>query len=139
MKRDSGPDRHDHSSNAAFLDVEFHVWNAAEKRPLTRKVQGRLTNISPKGACLQINQTLIDGYHLMLNDDTGGCTPLVLDLPPSPEGAPFTIKAQILWYNRIPPGGAFHFNVGLKFIDLSPSDRKQLENLTRSASLAAKV
>ena len=138
MRKDSSPDRRSTARNAASIDVEFHVWDAAENKPLTRKVAGRLTNISQKGACLQTGQTLIDGHHLMRDADVEGSTPLVLDLPPGSEGTPFTLKAQILWYNRIlPPDGTFHFNVGLKFIELSPGERKQLESLIRSASTPA--
>jgi hypothetical protein len=138
MKKDSDPDRRSVSRSTASIDLEFHVWDAVEEKPLTRKVQGRLTNISPKGACLQTNQPLIDGYHLMRDNDLEGGTPLILDLPASPEGQPFTIKSQVLWYNRISPEGPFHFNVGLKFIDLSPTERKQLEDLIRSASTTSK-
>ncbi len=139
MKKSSGPDRSGLSRNAPFIDVEFHVYGAEEKRPLTRKVHGRLTNISPKGACLQTDQTLIDGYHLMLDDDIEGGTPLILDLPPSSEGTPLSLKAQVLWYNRIASEGPFHFSIGLKFIDLSPTERKQLENVLRSASTASQA
>ena len=134
MKKDSDPDRRSVGRNAATIDVEFRAWDAVEERPLTRKVPGRLTNISPKGACLQTGQPLIDGYHLMRDKDIEGGTPLILDLPASPEGAAFTIKAQVLWYNRISSEGPFHFNLGLEFVDVSPAEQKQLENLIRSAS-----
>ena len=134
MRKDSGPDRRSTARNAASIDVEFHIWDTVEKKPLTRKVPGRLTNISSKGACLQTGETLIDGHHLMRDDDVEGATPLVLDLPPASDGTPFTLKAQILWYNRIAPEGPFHFNVGLKFFELSPAERKQLDTLIRSAS-----
>jgi hypothetical protein len=138
MKKDSDPDRRSVSRSTASIDVEFHVWDAVEKKPLTRKVQGRLTNISPRGACLQTNQPLIDGYHLMRDNDLEGGTPLILDLPASPVGGPFTIKSQVLWYNRISPEGPFHFNVGLKFVDISLTERKQLEDLIRSTSMTPK-
>jgi hypothetical protein len=139
MKKDSGPDRRGLSRTAPFVDVAFHVYGAEEKRPLTRKVRGRLTNISPKGACLQTDQTLIDGYHLMLDDDIEGGTPLIIELLPSSEGTPLVLKAQVLWYNRIASERPFHFSIGLKFIDLSPAERKQLENLLRSASTTSKA
>ena len=138
MKKDSNPERRSVSRNEASIDLEFHVWDAAEKRPLTPKVQGRLTNISPRGACLQIGQPLIEGYHLMRDNDPEGNTPLVLELPASPEGGPFTIKSQVLWYNRIPSEGRFRFNVGLTFVDLSPTERKQLEDLIRFKSTPPK-
>lgn len=134
MKKDSGPDRRSVIRSTASIDLEFHVWDEVEKKPLTRKVRGRLTNISPKGACLQTNEPLIDGYHLMRDNDPEGGTPVILDLPASPEGAPVAIKSQVLWYNRVQSEGPFHFNVGLKFVDISPAERKQLEDLLRSTS-----
>jgi len=138
MKTDLGPNRRILARNAAAIDVEFHVWDAVEKKPLTRKVPGRLTNISPKGACLQTMQTMIDGYHLMLDDDIEGGTPLVLDLPPTLESASITLKAQVQWYDRVPGEDPFRFHVGLKFVDVSPPERKQLEDLIRSTSAVPK-
>jgi hypothetical protein len=123
---------------AASIDTQFHVYDAAEKRPLTRKVPALLTNLSAKGACLETGQTLIDGYHLMLNDDFEGETPLILDLPASGDGGPFTLKARVLWYNRIPGQTQFRFRVGIKFIDVSAEQKKQLENLIRTATTSAK-
>lgn len=139
MKKDSHPDRRSLTRNVASIEVEFHVWDKAEKRSLTRKVSGRLTDISSKGACLQTNQTMIDGYHLMLHEDLEGGTPLILAFPSSPEDTPFSIKAQVLWYNRVAAEEDFHFQVGLKFIDLSPPERKQIETLLKSASAAPKA
>jgi len=123
---------------AVSIDVQFHVYDAAEKRPLTRKVAGLLTNLSAKGACLETGQTLIDGYHLMRDDDVEGGTPLIIDLPASGDGGPFILKAKVLWYNRIPGGTQFHFRVGIKFIDVSPEEKKNLENLIRTATTSAK-
>ena len=123
---------------AASIDTQFHVYDAAEKRPLTRKVPALLTNLSPKGACLETGHTLIDGYHLMLDDDFEGETPLILDLPASGDGSPFTLKARVLWYNRIPGETQFRFRVGIKFVDLSAEEKKQLENFIRTATTPAK-
>ncbi|MGE5252440.1 MAG: PilZ domain-containing protein [Planctomycetaceae bacterium] len=124
--------------NAASIDVHFHVYNTVEKKPLTPKVPGLLVNLSAKGACLEIGQPMIDGYHLMRDDDVEGATPLFLDLPASGDRGPFLLKARVLWYNRIPGGTQFHFRVGIKFIDVSPEEKKALENLIRTATTSAK-
>jgi hypothetical protein len=117
------------------IDVEFHIWDATAKRPLTRKVSGKLVNISSKGACLQTNKTLIDGHHLLRDEGVEGDTPLILDLPPSSESGPWTIQARVLWYNRNEESGSqYSFSVGLTFKDLSPAERKQLEELVKSAA-----
>ncbi len=123
---------------AASIQVQFHVYGTAEKRPLTRKEPGLLVNLSIKGTCLEIGQPMIDGYHLMRDDDVEGGTPLILDLPASGDSGPFTLKAKVLWYNRIPGETQFRFRVGIKFIDISPEEKKNLENLIRTATTAAK-
>ena len=139
MGKEPVPERRSLARSAVSIDVQFHVYDSAEKKPLTRKVPGRLTNISAKGACLETSQTLIDGYHLMLHDDIDGGTPLLLDLPAGGDGSPFTLKAGVLWYNRIPGGTDFRFSVGIKFVDVSPEEKKQLENLIRTATASRKT
>ena len=100
LKKYLGLERRKHSRYSAAVDVEFQVWDSAEQKPRTDKVQGRLTDISPIGACLQTNHMLIQGHHLHLDNDPAGNTPLVLTLSPSVEGDSWTIKAQVLWYNK---------------------------------------
>ena len=139
MEKKTFSERRSENRKTASIDVQFHVYGVAEKRPLTRKVPGVLVNLSVKGACLEIGQPMIDGYHLMLHDDIEGETPLILDLPASGDGSPFTLKARVLWYNRIAGGTQFHFRVGIKFIDVSPEEKKNLENLIRTATTSAKA
>jgi hypothetical protein len=139
MAKEPIPERRALPRNAASIDVQFHVYDSAEKKPLTRKVPGRLINISTKGACLETSQTLIDGYHLMLHDDIDGGTPIILDMPASGEESPFALQARVLWYNRIPGETEFRFSVGIKFIEVSPEEKKQLENLIRAATASAKA
>jgi hypothetical protein len=139
MEKKPFSERRSENRKAASIDVQFHVYDTAEKRPLTRKVPGLLVNLSAKGACLEIGQPMIDGYHLMRDDDAEGATPLILDLPASGDGSPFTLKAKVLWYNRIPGETQFRFRVGIKFIDVSPEEKKLLENLIRTATTSAKA
>jgi c-di-GMP-binding flagellar brake protein YcgR len=138
MEKKPFSERRSVNRKAVSIDVQFHVYDAAEKKPLTRKVPGLLANLSAKGACLEIGQPMIDGYHLMLHDDIEGETPLILDLPASGDSSPFTLKARVLWYNRIPGETQFRFRVGIKFIDVSPEEKKQLEKLIRTATTSAK-
>ena len=139
MGKETGPDRRNLARSALSIDVQFHAYDSAEKRPLTRKVAGRLVNLSVGGACLETAQTLIDGYHLMLHDDIDGGTPLLLDLPADGEGGPFTLKARVLWYNRIPGGTEFRFRVGLKFLEVSPEEKKRLEALLRLTAASSRA
>jgi hypothetical protein len=117
------------------INVEFHIWDALRKKPMTSKVPGKLVNISSKGACLQTKKTLIDGHHLLRDDGLEGDTPLILNLPPSSASGPWTIQARVLWYNRNEESqGQYPFNVGLTFTALSPAERKQLEELVKAAA-----
>ena len=63
---------------------------------LAGKAAGILSRLTMKGASLQTSTILLEGYHLLLNNSQEGKTPLVLELPPLPEAAPWTLKAQIL-------------------------------------------
>ena len=129
-----GLERRKHSRFSAAVDVEFQVWDSVEQKPRTDKVQGRLTDISPIGACLQTNQMLIQGHHLHLDNDPAGNTPLVLTLSSSGEGEPWTIKAQVLWYNKFESERKHQFDVGLSFVDVSQTEREKLTSLLRELS-----
>jgi len=122
-----GLERRQFARHEASVDVEFHVWDAAAQRPRTGKVQGRLTDISPNGACLQTNHTLIEGHHLLLDNDLAGNTPLILSLPEERQGKRWTLQARVLWYNRSASARKYHFDVGLQFVALSPDQRQHLE------------
>ena len=134
LRKYLGLERRKHSRYSAAVDVEFQVWDSVEQRPRTDKVQGRLTDISPIGACLQTNQMIIQGYHLHLDNDPAGNTPLVLTLSPSVEGDSWTIKAQVLWYNKFERERKHQFDVGLSFVDVSQTEREKLISLLRSLS-----
>jgi hypothetical protein len=132
LKKYLGLDRRRHSRYPVAVEVEFQVWDVVKQEPRTGKVPGRLSDISPVGACLQTNRTLIEGYHLLLDNDPQGKTPLVFSLPSSSEEEPWTIKAQVIWYNKIEAERPYQFDVGLKFVDFSPSDQRNLKNLLDS-------
>ncbi len=113
------------------VDVQFYVWSEIAEKPLTGKVPGRLVNISSRGACLKTNTVRIGYHHLSINNDLEGKTPLHLEFPPSPEGPSWTLKAQILWYNRIRHEDDFKFEFGLAFSHLSPAQQKGIESLIK--------
>jgi c-di-GMP-binding flagellar brake protein YcgR len=134
LRKYFGLERRKHSRFSAAVDVEFQVWDSVEQKPRTDKVQGRLTDISPIGACLQTNQMLIQGHHLHLDNDPVGNTPLVLTVSSSGEGEPWTIKAQVLWYNKFESERKHQFDVGLSFVDISQTEREKLTSLLRELS-----
>jgi len=134
LRKYFGLERRKHSRYSAAVDVEFQVWDSVEQKPRTDKIQGRLTDISPIGACLQTNHMLIQGHHLHLDNDPSGNTPLVLTVLSSVEGEPWTIKAQVLWYNKFESERKHQFDVGLSFVDVSQSEREKLLALLRSLS-----
>jgi hypothetical protein len=133
LKKYLGLERRHIPRHTSGWAVEFFVWDAGQQKPRTGKLSGRLGEISLEGACLQTNNILIDGYHI-LRDDLEGETPLVVDLPPSAEGVPCSIKARVIWYNRNAVNRPFQFDVGLKFLDVSETERQRLRDLIKSAS-----
>ena len=134
LRKYLGLDRRSHSRHPVAVEVEFQVWDGVKQEPRTEKVRGLLTDISPIGACLQTNHMLIEGYHLLLDNDPRGQTPLVLTLPSSTGEGQWTIKAQVLWYNKVEGERKYYFDVGLSFVDVSPSERENLNALLRSHS-----
>ena len=118
----------------ASVEVEFHVWDAVAQQPRTGKVPGRLTDISSDGACLQTNHTLIEGHHLLLDNDLEGNTPLVLSLAAAGEGTRWTLQAQVVWYNRSSVERKYQFDVGLQFVKLTTDQRQHLEALFKSTA-----
>jgi hypothetical protein len=132
IKKYLGLERRRSSRLAVAVEVEFHVWDALKGEARTGNVPGRLTDISLEGACLQSNRTLIEGHHLLLDDDLEGNTPLVISLKSSPEGETWSIQAQVLWYNRSESNRRYQFDVGLKFVALSPDQRQNLTALMES-------
>ena len=134
LKKYFGLDRRSHSRYPAAVDVEFKVWDTDKQEPRTGKVQGRLTDISSIGACLQTNHMLIEGYHLLLDNDPGGKTPLAVALPSASGVDSWTIKAQVLWYNKIEGERKFQFDVGLNFVYVTPSEKENLHALLKSLS-----
>ena len=132
LRKYLGLDRRSHSRHPVAAKVEFQVWDAVKQEPRTEEVRGLLTDISPLGACLQTNHMLIEGYHLLLDNDPSGKTPLVLALPSSSGEGQWDIKAQVLWYNKVEGERRYQFDVGLSFVDVSPSERENLNTLLKS-------
>jgi len=134
LKKYLGLERRQLPRHTAGVEAEFYVWDAAQKKPRTGKISGRLIAISLEGACLQTNSILIDGHHILRDNDLEGQTPLVVDLRPSTEGVPRSLKAQVIWYNRNVSNRPFQFDVGLKFIDIPEPERQHLRDLIKSVS-----
>ena len=134
LKKYLGLERRGHPRYAATVEVEFQVWDSVKYEARTEKVRGRLVDISPIGACLQTNHMLIEGHHLHLDNDPEGKTPLLVTITSSPEGDPWTIKAQVLWYNKFEGERKHQFDVGLNFVDISPRERRNLNTLLESFS-----
>ena len=114
------------------IDVEFYVWDGVVEKPLTGKAAGRLVDISIKEARLQTNTVRIGNHHLIINNNLEGKTPLILEFPLSPEGMPWALKSQILWYNRISVQGKFKFEFGVGFFYISTTQQERLESFLKS-------
>ena len=134
LKKYLGLERRHLPRHTVGVAVEFYVWDAGQHKARTGRITGRLDEISLEGACLRTNNILIDGYHILRDNDLEGETPLIVDLPPSTEGVPCSLKARVIWYNRNAANRPFQFDVGLKFLDISETERQRLRDLIKSAS-----
>ncbi len=123
-----------HLQRTRTLDVTFYIWDEDSQKPLTGKASGILSRLNMKGASLQTGTIILGGHHLLLHNSQEGKTPLVLEMPPLPEAASWILKTQIVWYNRVSGAGSrFPFEVGLKFLYLSPEEEQNLRALIKSA------
>jgi hypothetical protein len=136
IKKYLGLERRRSARYPAAVDVEFLVWDGIRREPRTGNVRGRLTDISLEGACLQTNRTLIEGHHLLLDDDLEGNTPLVISFRSTSEGTPWSIQAQVLWYNRVETERKYQFDVGVQFVRLSAEQRQNLKSLLESLTIS---
>ena len=113
------------------INVEFFVCDEVTNKSLTTKGTGRLVSISRKGARLQTNTVRIGSYHLAISSGLQEKTALVFEFLSSAEGAAWTIKSRVLWYNRISVEGGFKFELGVEFCDISPAQQKCLDSVIR--------
>ena len=121
---------------ALSVGVNFYAWDATAKKPRTGKVPACLTAISLKGACLQTSRLQIEDYHLLLNHDPQGKTILVIDMPPSSEGDPWSVQAKVISYDKFPQKRQFQFDVRLQFMNLSKEEMNHLENLIKNTGVS---
>jgi len=121
------------SRHPVAIDVEFYIWNERTESPLTARAKGCLINISKEGACLKTNTVRMAGYHLLLNNSLDGETPLILEFQKPWDGGTFTVKSNIIWYNRSHCDREYRFEFGLAFLCLSPAQEKFLTKLRKSS------
>ena len=133
LKKFLGLERSPHLRRTRAVDVAFYIWDEESQKPRTGKATGILSRLTMKGASLQTSTIILGGHHLLLHNSQEGKTPLVLEMPPLPEATPWTLKTQIIWYNRVGSAGArFQFEVGLKFLYLSQEEEQNLRALIKS-------
>ncbi len=125
-------ERRSYPRHPVCTDIEFFLWDSVKKKPRTDKAQGCLTEVSLKGACLQTNQLQMGDYHLFLDHDPKGKTVLAIEVPSSSEEKPWVIQAQVISYDKFPERRKYQFDVRLQFVNLSPTDLKNLEQLIKS-------
>jgi hypothetical protein len=118
------------------MEVAFCLWDALKGKPVTPEVPGHLVSISRRGACLQTNNMRINNHHLLLDTDAMGKTLLALSFSPPAEEVAWRIKAQVLSYNRNKDGRRFQFDVRLKFVDISGTEKEYLEDLIKTTANA---
>jgi hypothetical protein len=73
-------------------------------------------------------------HHLFLDNDPGGRTVLLIEVPSSPGEAPWKIQARIVSYDKHTERRQYPFDVRLQFVNPTPAEIKNLEQLIKSNS-----
>ena len=115
-------------------DVDFFVWDTLTRRPRTDKARGCITAVSLKGACLQTSQLQMGTHHLLLDNDPGGRTVVMIEVPSSSGKPPWKIQARIVSYDKHPERRQYPFDVRLQFENPTPAEIENIEQLIKSNS-----
>jgi hypothetical protein len=134
LKKIFHKDRRRYPRYTIYTEVEFYIWDTIGHRPRTDRVRGCLTQVSIKGACLQTNEILIEGYHLLLHNDPSGKAVLMIEVPSSSGAPAWKVQADVISYNKRAERRRYQFDVHLQFVNLSSVDMKNLEQWIRSIS-----
>ncbi len=119
-------------------EVEYCIWDTLTRRPRTDKAKGCLTAVSIKGACLQTNQLQMGVHHLLLDNDPRGRTVLMIEVPSSNGEPPWKIQARVISYDKYPGHRQYQFDVRLQFVNATPAEIKNLEDLVKAQSSASR-
>ena len=115
-------------------EVDFFVWDTLTRRPRTDKVRGCITAVSEKGACLQTSQLQMGTHHLFLDNDPGGRTVVMIEVPSSSGQPLWKIKARIVSYDKHSERRQYPFDVRLQFVNPTPAEIKNIEQLIKANS-----
>lgn len=129
-------ERRQYPRHSICTDVDFFVWDTLTRRPRTDKVRGCITAVSVKGACLQTSQLQMGTHHLFLDNDPGGRTVVMIEVPSSSAEPPWKIKARIVSYDKHPGRRQYPFDVRLQFVNPTPAEIKNIEQLIKASSSA---
>jgi hypothetical protein len=134
LKKYMRRERRRYPRHSICTDVDFFVWDTLTRRPRTDKVGGCLTAVSVKGACLQTRQLQMGSHHLFLDNDPGGRTVVMIEVPASSGEPPWKIQARIVSYDKHPERRKYPFDVRLQFENPTPAEIKNIEQFIKSNS-----
>jgi hypothetical protein len=125
-------ERRRYPRHSIYTEVEFYIYDTVNRSPLPDRARGCLTALSIKGACLQTNELLIGGHHLLLDNDPDGRAVLMIEIPSSSGGPALKVQANVISYNKRTEKRRYQFDVRLQFVNLSSAEIKNLEKWIRS-------
>lgn len=134
LKKFFRQERRRYPRHPIYTEVDFYIWDTVSRRPRTDRVRGCLTAVSIKGACLQTNELLIEGHHLLLDNDPFGKAVLMIEVPSSSGAPAWKVQADVISYNKRTERRRYQFDVRLQFVNLSSIEMKNLEQWIRSLS-----
>ena len=134
LKKFLRQERRRYPRHPIYTEVEFFIWDTVSRRPRSDRVKGCLSAVSIKGACLQTNELLIGGHHLLLDNDPEGKAVLMIEIPSSRGEPAWKVQANVISYNKRTERRRYQFDVRLQFMNLSSGEMKNLEKWIRTLS-----
>lgn len=134
LKKYIARERRRYPRHPVCMDVDFFVWDTLTRRPRTGKAKGCLTAVSVKGACLQTGQLQMGNHHLFLDNDPGGRTVVMIEMPSASGEPPWKIQARVVSYDKRPERKQYPFDVRLQFFNPTPAEIKSIEQLIKTST-----
>jgi len=110
------------------LPVHLCVVETAPLRPVTSSIIGKLCDLTPAGARVEVSTVIINGLHLFYDVNSHPYRRLELTLEMPDNSGKISFQGRISWYDRKEDGSQFNYNFGVELINITPEERERLYN-----------
>lgn len=110
-----------------YLTVEYVIINAFENKR-SKVFEGRLFYAHKNGFWMEVHSIKTDGMHISFGDTTMTRNTLELSIN-TMTGERLKARGEVEWYELIPHGNDYKFNVGIIILDMQAKDRTTFDKL----------